>query len=89
MDASKAFRYVGPHTDRKSLFALLDVGPESEAESVRFHGRKVTKVGPEVKRAAAGGLGAAEERVREAATVICRPLFLHSNHASLSLLATM
>ena len=33
----------------KSLLALRDVGPESEAESVRFHGRRVTKVGPEVK----------------------------------------
>ena len=29
--------------------ALRGVGPESEAESVRFHGRRVTKVGPEVK----------------------------------------
>jgi hypothetical protein len=38
-----------PVTDRKSLLALRGVGPESEAESVRFHGRKVTKVGPEVK----------------------------------------
>jgi hypothetical protein len=38
----------GP-TDRKSLLALRGVGPESEAESVRFHGRRVTKVGPEVK----------------------------------------
>ena len=36
-------------TDRKSLLALRGVGPESEAESVRFHGRRVTKVGPEVK----------------------------------------
>ena len=31
--------------------ALRGVGPESEAESVRFHGRRVTKVGPEVKQA--------------------------------------
>jgi hypothetical protein len=38
-------------TDRKSLLALRGVGPESEAESVRFHGRRVTKVGPEVKHA--------------------------------------
>ena len=55
-------------TDRKSLLALRGVGPESEAESVRFHGRRVTKVGPEVKpeKAAAGGLGAAEQGVREA-----------------------
>jgi hypothetical protein len=36
-------------TDRKSLLALRGVGPESEAESVGFHGRRVTKVGPEVK----------------------------------------
>ncbi|MGB9274756.1 MAG: hypothetical protein WCC08_05925 [Terrimicrobiaceae bacterium] len=25
------------------------VGPESEAENVRFHGRRVTKVGPEAR----------------------------------------
>jgi hypothetical protein len=36
-------------TDRKSLLALRGVGPESEAESVRFHGRRVTKVGSGVK----------------------------------------
>jgi hypothetical protein len=36
-------------TDRKSLLALRGVGPESEAENVRFHGRRVTKMGPEVK----------------------------------------
>ena len=43
--------------DRKSLLALRGVGPESEAESVRFHGRRVTRVGPEVKhgRRRAGG----------------------------------
>jgi hypothetical protein len=29
--------------------ALRGVGRESEAESVRFYGRRVTKVGPEVK----------------------------------------
>jgi hypothetical protein len=29
--------------------ALLGVGPEREAESVRFHWRRMTKVGPEVK----------------------------------------
>ena len=29
--------------------ALRGVGPESEAESVRFNGRRVTRVGPEVK----------------------------------------
>jgi L,D-peptidoglycan transpeptidase YkuD (ErfK/YbiS/YcfS/YnhG family) len=45
--------------------ALRGVGPKCEAES---HGRRVTKVGREVKpeKAAAGGLGAAEQRVREA-----------------------
>ena len=37
-------------TDTKSLLALRGVGPESEAESVRFRGRRVTKVGPEVKQ---------------------------------------
>ena len=31
-------------TDKKSLLALRGVGAESEAESVRFHGRRVTKV---------------------------------------------
>jgi hypothetical protein len=36
-------------TDRKSLLALRGVDRESEAESVRFHGRKVTRVGLEVK----------------------------------------
>jgi hypothetical protein len=36
-------------TDRKLLLALRGVGPESEAESVRFHGREVTKVGREIK----------------------------------------
>ena len=59
--------------------ALRGVGPESEAESVRFHGRRVTKAGPEVEhglfriaerarnpKAAAGGLGGAEQGVREA-----------------------
>ena len=29
--------------------ALRGVGPESEAESVRFNGRRVTREGPEVK----------------------------------------
>ena len=33
-------------TDRRSLLARRGVGPESEAESVRFHGRRVTKGGP-------------------------------------------
>jgi hypothetical protein len=33
-------------SDRKSLLALRGVGRESEAESVRFHGRRVTKSGP-------------------------------------------
>src|SRR6476619_7660082 len=41
----------------KSLLALRGVGPESEAESVRFHGRRVTKVGPEVKHRAPQGAG--------------------------------
>ena len=41
-------------TDRKSLLALRNVGPESEAESVHFHGRRVTKVGPEVKHGPEG-----------------------------------
>jgi hypothetical protein len=36
-------------TDRKLLLALRGVGPESEAESVRFHGRRVTKAGLQVK----------------------------------------
>jgi hypothetical protein len=36
-------------TDRKSLLTLQGVSPESEAESVRFHGRELTKVGREVK----------------------------------------
>jgi hypothetical protein len=34
------------NTDRKSLLALRDLAPESEAESVRFRGRRVTKSGP-------------------------------------------
>jgi PAS domain-containing protein len=46
--------------------ALRSVGPESEAESVRFHGRRVTKGGARKSKAAAGGLGAAEQGVREA-----------------------
>jgi hypothetical protein len=46
-------------TDRKSLLALRGVGPESEAESVRFHGRRVTKVGPEVKHGLFRGGGRA------------------------------
>ena len=47
---SSSKRYRGlPPTNRKSLLALRSVGRESEAESVRFHGRRVTKVGPEVK----------------------------------------
>jgi hypothetical protein len=39
----------GWQTDRKSPLALRGVGRESEAESVRFHGRIVTRAGPEVK----------------------------------------
>jgi hypothetical protein len=37
--------------------ALRGVGPESEAESVRFHGRRVTKVDPEVKHGLPEGWG--------------------------------
>ena len=36
--------------------ALRGVGRESEAESVRFHGRRVTKVGPEVKQGSSQNL---------------------------------
>ena len=36
-------------TDRKSFLAFRGIGPESAAESVRFHGRRVTKVDPGVK----------------------------------------
>jgi hypothetical protein len=39
----------GWQTDRKSPLALRGVGRESEAESMRFHGRRVTSVRPEVK----------------------------------------
>jgi hypothetical protein len=35
---------------------------ESEAESLRFHGRRVTKVGPEVKHGVIGSNGAVMER---------------------------
>jgi hypothetical protein len=46
--------------------ALSGVGPESEAESGHFYERRVTKVGPGSQtRAAAGGLEAAEQGVRE------------------------
>jgi hypothetical protein len=38
--------------DRKSLLALQDVGPESEAESVGFQERRVARAGPDVKAAA-------------------------------------
>jgi hypothetical protein len=37
--------------------ALRAIGPECEAESVRFHGRRVTKVARKSNTAAAGGLG--------------------------------
>ena len=47
---------AGGATDRKSLLALRSVGPESEAESVRFHWRRVTKVAPEVKHGRRRGL---------------------------------
>ncbi len=36
-------------TDRKRFWPLRGIDRQSEAESVRFYGRKVTKVGPEVK----------------------------------------
>ena len=35
-----------PSTDRKSLLPFRVVSRESEAEGVRFHERRVTKVGP-------------------------------------------
>lgn len=35
---------MASRTDRKSLLALRSVGPESEAESVRFHGRRVIRL---------------------------------------------
>ena len=42
--------------------ALRGVGPESEAESVRFHGRRrVTKVGPGVKHGFLGLRGRARK----------------------------
>ena len=68
-------------TDRKSLLALRGVGPESEAESVRFYGRRVTRVGPEVKheKAAAGGLEAAEQRGARAALGRCRTFQVAEN----------
>ena len=42
------------------------VGQESEAERVRFHGRRVTKVVPEVKHSCRRRAGAAEQGMREA-----------------------
>jgi hypothetical protein len=41
--------------NRESLSALRGVGPASEAESVRFHGRRVTKSGPGSQTRAGGG----------------------------------
>ena len=41
------WRAFSSYDDRKSLLALRGVGPESEAESVRFHGPRVTKVAQE------------------------------------------
>ena len=41
--------------------ARRGVGPESEAESVRFLGRRVTKVGPEVKHGLPEAWGPAEQ----------------------------
>jgi hypothetical protein len=43
-------------TDRNRFLAVQGVGPESEAERVRFHGRRVTKVGPELKHGRCRGL---------------------------------
>ena len=44
--------------------ALCGVVPESEAESVHFYGRRVTKVGPGSQTwTASGGLGAAQQGV--------------------------
>jgi hypothetical protein len=45
-------------TDGKSLLALRGVGAESKAESVRFHGRRVTKVGGSQTQLPSEGLGA-------------------------------
>jgi hypothetical protein len=45
-------------TDRKLLLALRGVGPESEAASVRFHARGVTKVGSGSQLPAFSGRGA-------------------------------
>ena len=73
--------------------ALRGVGPESEAESVRFHGRRVTKVGPEVKHGlfrVAGrarnpkklppeGWGPLNKGVREGALGRCRTFQLAEN----------
>ena len=52
-------------TDRKSVLALRGVGPESEAESVRFHVRRVTKVGPTVKHGLLRVAGRARTRPPE------------------------
>ncbi len=45
--------------------ALRGVGPESEAESVRFHVRRVTKVGPKVKHGLLRVAGRARTRPPE------------------------
>jgi hypothetical protein len=45
-------------TDRKSLLALRGVGPESETESVRFRGSRVTKSGPGSQTRAFSACGA-------------------------------
>jgi hypothetical protein len=49
MLASRLWQLIAIETDRKSLLALQGVRRESEAERVRFHGRRVTKESPEVK----------------------------------------
>ena len=51
--------------------ALRGGGPESEAENLRFHGRRVTKVGPEVKLSPEGW-GSLNMRRERAALGPCR-----------------
>ena len=52
--------------------ALRGVGPESEAGSVRFHGRRVTKVGTEVKHGVLLVAGATATRNNEMNTPTVR-----------------
>jgi hypothetical protein len=60
-------KWPGRQTDRKSLLALRGVGPESEAENARFHGRRVTKVGPGSQTRAFSGCGARSQPEKAAA----------------------